>query len=181
MMTTPTPYHLHNALQHQAHQPLPPEQFRNHQHHLNTFHSGGGFGGGACEHHNYGGVGGGVPAPRGANFSSSFTSGSPSIGGESGPMGFPGPSAGAGTWHCGPPPMHVSGGPLYQNRGVCGGSGGGLWSNAGWAPDTFDIGGLRYPIRSIPLLYSPYDVFQSGQSGQYPPQWQNFQRRHTQY
>ena len=167
MMTTPTPHHLHNALQHQAHQPLPPEQFRNHQYHLhlNPIHNGGSIGG---EHSNVH-YGGGGPAPPGAPFSSSITSGSPSIGGGSGPMAFAGPAAGA--WHCGPPPMHVSGGPLYQN-------GGGLRNNVGWAPDTFDIGGLRYPIRSIPLLYSPYDVFQSGQ---HPPQWQSFQRRHTQY
>ena len=165
-MTTPTPHHLHNALQHQAHQPLPPEQFRNHQYHLhlNPIHNGGSIGG---EHSNVH-YGGGGPAPPGAPFSSSITSGSPSIGGGSGPMAFPGPAA--GVWHGGPPPMHVSGGPLYQN--------GGLRSNAGWAPDTFDIGGLRYPMRSIPLLYSPYDVFQSGQ---HPPQWQSFQRRHTQY
>ena len=172
MMATPTPYHLHNALQHQAHQPLPPEQFRNaHQYHLhlNPVHNGGGIGG---EHNNY--IDGGPAAP-GAPFSSSITSGSPSmLGGGSGPMAFPGPAAGA--WHCGPPPMHVSGGPLYQNGGVCGG--GGMRNNVGWAPDTFDIGGLRYPIRSIPLLYSPYDVFQSGQ---HPPQWHSFQRRHTQY
>ena len=85
MMATPTPYHLHNALQHQAHQPLPPEQFRNaHQYHLhlNPVHNGGGIGG---EHNNYGGGG---PVPPGAPFSSSITSGSPSIGGGSGADGI---------------------------------------------------------------------------------------------
>ena len=190
MTTTPTLYCPHHALQHQAHQPLSPEQFRNHHHyHLNPIHNGGGNsgggggGGGACGRNDCGGR----PAPPGAAFSSSITSGSPSIGGGgSVPISFPG-TATAAAWHCGrgggegPPPMHAFGGPLYQNGGVCGGGGGGgggVWSNAGWAPDTFDIGGLRYPLRSIPLLYSPCDVFQSGQ---YPPHWQNFQRRHTQY
>jgi len=176
MMTTPIP-NQHNVLQHQAHQPLPPEQFRNHQYHL-TINNGCGSGGDAygygVPHH---------PAPPGPAFSSSITSGSASIGGGSGPMNFSSSGApcygggGGGGGGGAPPPLS---GPLYQN-GIGGGGGsgvGGVWGTAGWAPDTFDIGGLRYPLRNVPLLYSPYDVFQSGQ---HPPHWQNFQRRHTQY
>jgi hypothetical protein len=155
MTTTPIP-NQHNALHHQAHQPLPPEQFRNHQYHLNINNGGIGGAGAAYE---YGGVAAPHhPAPPGPAFTSSITSGSASIGGgESGPMGFPSYGRGGG-----PPPLS---GPLYQN-GIGGGGGG-----VRYAPDTFDIGGLRYPLRNVPLLYSPYDV-----SGQYPSQWQNFQR-----
>ena len=54
--TTPAP-NQHNALQHQAHQPLPPEMFRNHQYHLNINNGGIGgagaaydYGGGAAPH-----------------------------------------------------------------------------------------------------------------------------------
>jgi hypothetical protein len=154
MVTTAlTPYHPHNVLQHQAHQPLPPEQFRNHKYRLNSHIGGDG-----------GGLGGGAGAYE------------YDCAGR-GPMNFPSPPA---SWYGGggPNPMHLSG-PLYQNNGMCGGGGtGSVWSNAGWAPDTFDIGGLRYPLRNVPLLYSPFNVFQSGQ---FPPHWQNFQKRHTQY
>lgn len=165
MTTTPIP-NQHNALQHQAHQPLPPEQFCNHQYHLNINNGGVGaagaayeYGGGAAPHH---------PAPPGPAFTSSMTSGSASIGGGSGPMGFPSgaPCYGRGG---GPPPLS---GPLYQN-GIGGGGGGG--GGVRYAPDTFDIGGLRYPLRNVPLLYSPCDVFSTGQ---YPSHWQNFQRKY---
>ena len=165
MTTTPIP-NQHNALQHQAHQPLPPEQFRNHQYHLNINNGGVGaagaayeYGGGAAPHH---------PTPPGPAFTSSMTSGSASIGGGSGPMGFPSgaPCYGRGG---GPPPLS---GPLYQN-GIGGGGGGG--GGVRYAPDTFDIGGLRYPLRNVPLLYSPCDVFSTGQ---YPSHWQNFQRKY---
>jgi len=55
--------------------------------------------------------------------------------------------------------LSVSCGPgySYSTGSICGH--GPLGNQAGWAPGTVDIGGLRIPLQNVPLLYTPYDQY----------------------